>query len=408
MSAGLVVVGGGIAAIRTVESARAAGYTGAITIVGDEVHLPYERPPLSKQVLTGEFDPRVLFPRSEDDLAGLSADIRLGVKATNLDRARQVVSLDDGSDLAYETLVIATGARARPLPFEVPPGVHVVRTLDDCRAIAQRLSSRPRVAIVGAGFVGLEVAATARAMGSEVTLIEAGRVPLVRALGPVMGANCAALHERNGVRVRTHGRVMGFTSAASVTGVILEDETVPAELVVVGIGAMPNHEWLQGSGLELGDGVLCSANGQADSSGTIFCVGDVAAWWSSEQNTHVRQEHWSSAVEQAKFVGAAIAGATTPPYDYQPYFWSDQYGMKIQMLGTAEPDDTLTVIAGSAAQGKFLAIYSHGQRVTALLSFGLIRELVRARPLFDRRAPLSDFLELRERFADAHPAVPAI
>ncbi len=394
MSEKLLITGAGIAAIRVIEAARAAGYTGQITLVGAESHLPYERPPLSKQVLSGSWDERIIFPRTEDELNRLDVEFRLGVRAVSLDRELRQVSLDDGDVLSYDKLVIATGSRARELPFDHPPGVHTIRTLEDSLEIAAQLRTKPHVAVVGAGFIGLEVASTARAAGCEVTLIESGRVPLVRALGQTMGVHCAALHESNGVTVLTRGRVVGFTSDQRVTGVVLDDCVLPADLVVVGIGAIPNLEWLEGAGLRVNDGIECDSHGHADSSGTVFAVGDVASWWDGKLEAHVRHEHWTSASEQARHVGRLIAGESLAPHHSIPYFWSDQHGIKIQMAGTASAEDELVMLEGSLSTGRFVAAYTQGEQIRAILAFDSPRSFALQRGMLARGSTLS---EVRER-----------
>lgn len=393
----LVVVGAGIAGIRTVEAVRAAGFDGSVTLIGDEVHLPYERPPLSKQVLAGDWDERVVFPRTAGEISTLDVDLRLGTRAIGLDRDRMQVALDDGTAVGYDTLVIATGSRARRLPFDHPDGVYTIRTLDDSLAIAERLRSRPRVAVVGAGFIGLEVASTARAAGCEVTLIESGRVPLVRALGQTMGVHCAALHEANGVEVLTRGRVVGFTANDHVTGVVLDDGILATDLVVVGIGAIPNTGWLVGSGLRIRDGILCDQDGRADDTGTIYALGDVAAWRDPHTHHHRRQEHWTSASEQAAHLGRLINGQPTGNHRPVPYFWSDQHGIKIQMAGTAGEDDQLVVLEGSLPSGRFVAAYTTQGELNAILAFDSPRSFAQHRGLLTRGGTLADAHALANR-----------
>ncbi|GAB3615934.1 FAD/NAD(P)-binding oxidoreductase [Okibacterium endophyticum] len=404
MTERMVVVGGGVAAIRTIESARAAGFTGHITLVSDEGHPPYERPPLSKQVLTGNYDERILFPRSTAELEQLDVTYRLNTRAESLDRGRMAVRLHDGSDVYYDYLAIATGARARTLPFDHPPGVYTIRTIEDSLEISAELAYRPRVAVVGAGFIGLEVASTARALGCDVTLIESGRVPLVRALGQTMGVHCAALHESRGVNVLTRGRVVGFTSSDRVTGVVLDDGILPVDLVVVGIGAIPNVEWLYGSGLTIANGVLCDAGGRADESGRVFALGDVAAWWDPRTGRHVRHEHWTSAGDQANHIGKLIAGAEPPELVSPPYFWSDQHGVKIQMAGTASDTDDLTVLHGSLPEGRFLAAYSQDDVLTAILGFDAPRLVAQFRALLAHGGTLDDARQLAVKLAPAPPS----
>lgn len=402
----LVIVGAGIAGIRTAESARAAGYDGIVTLIGDEEHLPYERPPLSKQVLAGAWDKSAVFPRSPEEIAAANIDLRLGVRALALDRSRRQIKLNDGSTMGYDTLVIATGARARRLPFDQPDGVYTIRTLNDSLEIAEHLRSRPRVVVVGAGFIGLEVASTARAAGCQVTLIESGRVPLVRALGQTMGVHCAALHEANGVEVLTRGRVEGFTARdRAVTGVVLDVGVLPADLVVVGIGAIPNTEWLAGSGLRVDDGVLCDEDGRVDETGTIYALGDVAGWWDARVDRHRRHEHWTSASEQAAHVGRLIAGRDASTHQPIPYFWSDQHGIKIQMAGTAAEADDLILLEGSLASGRFVAAYTEGEQLNAVLAFDSPRSFAMHRGLLTRGGTLADAQDLAERNESARATV---
>ena len=404
MNERLVIVGGGVAGIRVVESARAAGFDGDITMICDEAHPPYERPPLSKQVLAGDYDERILFPRDSGELDALRIDMRLGIRAVALDRAGAAIELEDGERVLYDFLVIATGARARTLPFDHPAGVYTIRTIQDSLAISAELAGRPRVAVVGAGFIGLEVASTARALGCAVTLIESGRVPLVRALGQTMGVHCAALHESRGVNVLTRGRVVGFTANGRVTGVVLDDGVLPVDLVVVGIGAIPNVEWLEGSGLRLEDGVLCDEDGRADPSGRIYALGDVAAWWNPARRAHVRQEHWTSAGDQALHVGRLIAGEQVRPFATVPYFWSDQHGTKIQMAGVATDRDDLTVLHGSLPEGRFLATYSRDGDLTAILGFDSPRLVAHYRALLSRGGTLADARALADKLTPAREA----
>jgi NADPH-dependent 2,4-dienoyl-CoA reductase/sulfur reductase-like enzyme len=330
----VVVVGASLAGLRAAETVRNEGFDGTVTLVGAEPHLPYDRPPLSKKLLAGELEPERIRLRKDHEYAELGVTLRLGTRATALDLDRRRLTLDDGDNLAYDGLVIATGATPRRLPTQPEhlEGLFELRTLDDALALRAALEAGPeRVVVVGAGFIGSEVAATARQRGLDVTILEALPVPLERALGPSMGMACAALHADHGVEVRLSTGVVGFAGTDRIEGVHLSDgTTLEADVVVVGIGVVPNTAWLQTSGLELHDGVVCDATLAARDAEDVFAAGDAAAWpHPMADGGTIRIEHWTNAAEQ----GAAAArnllapAAERTPYEAVPYFWSDQkYG----------------------------------------------------------------------------------
>jgi 3-phenylpropionate/trans-cinnamate dioxygenase ferredoxin reductase subunit len=354
------------------------------------------RLPLSKAVLTGDYDRRALIPREEHGYTALNVTLRPGKTAAALNPGARQVTFTHGTSIGYDTLVIATGARARTLPLPALDGVRTIRTIQDSTTIAGKLAAKPRVAVIGAGFIGAEVASTANTLGCEVTILEAGTVPLRRALGPVMGHHCTTLHEANGITVLTGQTITGFTGDTHVRGVQTTDGVVPADLVAVGIGSIPNTEWLTGSGLAIDNGVLCDPTGHADQTGQIFAVGDVASWFDTETATHHRHEHWTSAIDQAKTVGRQLAGHPVERHDTQPYFWSDQHGVKIQMIGHAHPDDDIQILHGDTQTHKFLAAYHRDGAVTAVLAFNSPRLIARYRPLIIRRPSL----QATHEFAD--------
>lgn len=381
MNETLLVVGGGLAGVKTIEAARDAGHTGPIILATDENDLPYDRPPLSKETLS-TVTPTNTTLWTQDRYAEQSVDLRLGLKAATLDRDHKNVHFENATSIGYDKLVIATGARARLFPGADLPGIHTIRTLTDAQNIARELAKKPHVVIIGAGFIGAEVASTARQRGCEVTIIEAASVPLLRALGEEMGRHCISFHEKNGVSLLTDQKIQGFTGSTHVTGVITSSGTIQAGLVVVGIGSSPNTDWLQGSGLNIDNGVFCDENGHADNSGDVFCVGDVSAWLDPLLGTHQRHEHWTAATEQAKIVGQALAGLHPTSPLRVPYFWSDQHGTKIQMIGTAHPNDEIAVLYGSVGEGTFLVAYHQNSKVSALLAFGMPRLIARHRKNF--------------------------
>jgi NADPH-dependent 2,4-dienoyl-CoA reductase/sulfur reductase-like enzyme len=337
MTGGLVIVGASLSGLRTAEAARQAGFSGSITLIGAEGHLPYNRPPLSKEFLTRELPTEDLFLRSAEDLSRLGVDLRLGSPATGLDLADRIVHVG-GNAMPFGTLVIATGARARTLAVSAPSGVHTLRTLDDSLAVRDALTSVQSVAVVGAGFVGLEVAAAARRLGKEVHVVEALDVPLERIVGRTVGRLLGELHREQGVTVLTGDVVTSFRGSPAVNGLQLRGGSVlPADIVIIGIGTVPNTEWLDGSGLSLEPGVRCDTSGAATGATDVFAVGDVARWRAPGGDKHRGYEHWANAVGQAQIVGKRIADPDRPlPDQPVPFFWSDQFGHKIQMVGAID------------------------------------------------------------------------
>lgn len=332
----LVVVGGGLVAATVVRDLRRLAYDGPVEVVSDEMHRPYDRPPLSKQMLAGILTPAQLelLPADPGDTG---TTLRSGCAAVGLDVADQRVQLADGSAVGYDRLVIATGSRARRLP-SLPDldGVRYLRSLDDSLALAAALPGVSDMVIIGAGFVGLEVAAVARARGVAVTVVEAAPRPLTRVLGPEAGHLVTDLHARHGVRILCSAEVEGLVGSRAVEGVRLAGgEVIPADLVLVGVGAVPNVEWLEGSGLVVSDGVVCDDRGRT-SDPSVFAAGDVARWRNARTGEHVRVEQWQSATEQAGIVADALVGGDRR-WDAVPYFWSDQYDCKIQLCGRAGP-----------------------------------------------------------------------
>ena len=378
----MLVIGGGIAGLRVAESAREAGFDGTLTMVTDEPLLPYDRPPLSKGMLTGATAVELTTLRSEEGFAELEIDLIRGTEAVALDRKARRVDLADGRSIAYDTLVVATGSSARMLPFPAPDGVHTIRNMNDSLGLARELSAGRRLVVVGAGFLGAEVAASAQHLGLHVTLLEAGPLPLGRVMGPEVGAACLRLHERHGVQVRCGVSVVGFEGTEGVSGVRLASgATVPADIVVVAVGNRPNTDWLLSSGLTLADGIVCDDQGRAQPDGSIYAVGDVAAWFDPQAGRPIRREDWTSASEQARAVGQLVAGRNPEEHRRLPYFWSDQYGGKIQLLGTIT-HRALHVISGDLDQDKFVGVYLDEQdRVRGALALGEPRLLARCRPL---------------------------
>ncbi|MFI6340414.1 NAD(P)/FAD-dependent oxidoreductase [Streptomyces sp. NPDC050535] len=419
----VTVVGASLSGMYAARELRAQGFDGRLVIVGDEPHRPYDRPPLSKDFLTGRADEDQLALTDDEERAELDAEWLLGVRARGLDVRGRTVLLDDGRTVSTDGVVIATGAAARRLPGDDLAGVHTLRTLDDARALRAELTRGPRqVVVIGGGFIGAETASSCAALGHDVTVVEAAALPLVPQLGPDMAAVCAALHRRGGTGLvtgtgveslrgsgaaRTHrdstatshhgscagqGTAEGIASRRTVTGVRLTDgRTLPADVVIVGIGATPNTGWLAGSTLALRDGVLCD-DGCATGLPQVVAVGDVARVGGT------RAEHWTSATEQPRVaVHNLLAGRTVDTVRSLPYFWSDQYGARIQFAGRRDQADTVCITEGAIedgapAEGGFLARYERDGRTTAVLSVDRPRPFMRAR---------------RELARDASPVEPA-
>ncbi len=323
----VVIVGASAAGLTAAEALRRRGYDGTLTLIGDEPHLPYDRPPLSKQILAGTWQPQRVMLRDEQALAGLGAELLLGQAATGLDTAAQRVLLDGGGSVDYDALIIATGVRPRTLPGADLAGVHVLRTIDDALALRAGLRAGPEVVVVGAGFLGAEVAAAARQMGLNVTLADPLPVPMHRQVGARAGELIGQLHRDHGVTVRCGIGVSGFIEAAGrVAAVELADGSVlGADLVVVAVGAAPATGWLVGSGLPLGNGIECDARCQAAPG--IYAAGDVACWPSPLFGARMRLEHRMNATEQAIAVAGNLLG-DDQPFAPVPYFWTDQYDTK--------------------------------------------------------------------------------
>jgi NADPH-dependent 2,4-dienoyl-CoA reductase/sulfur reductase-like enzyme len=385
----LVIVGGGLAAVRTAEELRALDRDRRITVIAAEQHLPYDRPPLSKQVLRGEQD-NATFPA---DWSQLDVDLRRGARAAALHPAERTVLLDDGSTLDYDEVVLATGAQPRMLPGLAGAGVHVLRTLDDAQGLAEDIRRTHRLTVIGAGFIGCETAASARAMGADVTLVEVLPTPLARVLGPEVGRAVAELHEREGVTLLCGNPVLEARGEGGERELLLSDgTTVGAGVVLVALGVTPDTGWLAGSGVEVDDGVVCDATGRTSVEG-IWAAGDVARWWHPLYDRHVRLEHWTSAAAQGAAVGQDLAGQGKP-LDEVPYFWSDQYRNKLQMLGRPDADDEVTVLQVGPKADRLLAVYGRGGRVTGAFGIGAARWVMRMRPLLAEQASYGDALEL--------------
>jgi NADPH-dependent 2,4-dienoyl-CoA reductase/sulfur reductase-like enzyme len=380
----IVVVGGSLAGFRAVEELRHQGYDGRLTVIGAEPHLPYDRPPLSKQILSGkwELDRLALSPIGKE-IADLDVEWRLGVAAAGLDLGARAVELVDGTRVAFDGLLIATGATVRRLPGQPDlQGLHMLRTVDDCLALRADLDRTPaRVVVVGAGFIGAEVAATARQRGLDVTVLEALSTPLQRALGDEMGAVCAEIHRDNGVDLRLDTGVAGFDDdgGGRLTGVRLSDgTTVAADVAVVGVGVTPNTAWLDGSGLTIDNGVVCDETCLA--APDVAAAGDIARCPNRRFGEVMRVEHWENAQEQGAHAARRLLGHHDL-YTPVPWFWSDQYDRKIQLAGRSSADDEVRVVDGSVDERRFVAIYGRAGALVGVLGMNRPRVVMEYRQL---------------------------
>ncbi|MEU7301422.1 FAD-dependent oxidoreductase [Streptomyces sp. NPDC007206] len=367
----ITVVGASLAGLSTVRALRAQGYDGEIVVVGEERHAPYDRPPLSKDFLKGDLDAEALALGDADEYDDLDVHWLLGERAVRLDPAARTVTLAGGRHVRTEAVVIATGATARTLPgTDGLAGVHTLRTLDDAQALrAELLSGLPRVVVIGAGFIGAEVASTAHRLGLHVTVVEALDVPLERQLGRTMGRVCASLHSDHGVGLLCGTGVAGLLGDGRVTGVRLTDGRVlPADIVVAGVGVRPATDWLAGSGVEVDDGVVCDA-GCATTVPGVVAVGDVARCPHPFTGRHARIEHWSSATEQgATAARTLLSGVPAAAPATAPYFWSDQYQVRIQLAGHVAPGAEPEVVDGDLDSRCFTAVYRREDTPVAVLS----------------------------------------
>ncbi|MFC9996226.1 NAD(P)/FAD-dependent oxidoreductase [Nocardia sp. NPDC127526] len=377
----VLIVGAGLAGLRTAEELRRAGYEGELTLIGDEDRAPYDRPPLSKQFVRGETDDTTLRPA--EFFAEQRIGLRLGAAATGVDTTARRVTLSDGSAIGYDQLVIATGLRPRRIPgFPEARGVHVLRSHADAVRLRAELGTARRAVVVGAGFIGCELAASFRARGLDVALVEPQPTPLAAALGAEIGALVARLHLDEGVDLRCGTGVEALlTENDTVRGVRLSDGTdLEADLVVIGVGSIPVTDWLADSGIPLaapaaGGGILTDETGRTSIPG-VWAVGDVAAWL-LDTGRNKRVEHWTNAGEQARLLACALLGMAAPAAVQVPYVWSDQYDMKIQVLGTPSRADEVRIVEDKGR--KFLAHCYRAGTLVAVVGAGMTGKVMKMR-----------------------------
>jgi 3-phenylpropionate/trans-cinnamate dioxygenase ferredoxin reductase subunit len=404
----IVVVGASLAGLSAAHSMRSAGYEGELVVLDASDELPVDRPPLSKQVLSGEWDlARAQQPMARH-LGELGLDLRLSSAAAGFDADRREVRLADGSRIEAAGAVLATGAVPRRLPGPARPGLHVLRSGADARGLRAGIEGRPsRVVVVGAGFIGAEVAATCRGLGLEVTMVEAGEAPLVRALPIEVGRFVAELHRRHGVDLRLGTGISEVVGGEGdrVRSVRLDDGTdLDCDLVVLGIGVAPSVSWLESSGIPVleaskGGGVRCDASLRAAPG--VVAAGDLAAWPNPAFDGELmRVEHWESAIDQGAHAGRRLLAELDecpmpdPTYASLPWFWSDQYDAKIQMVGRAGPDDEVVVVDGRIDGERFVALLRRGDECRAVIGVNRPRLVMQARMRMVESRRWTDVVEL--------------
>ena len=383
-----MIVGGGLAAARTAEQLRRAEYTGAITIVSDENHLPYDRPPLSKEVLRAETDDVTLKPA--EFYADNDITVLLGNGARSVDTVAKSLTLADGTTLGYDELVIATGLVPKRIPsFPDLPGIHVLRSLDESRALRSEARDATRAVVVGAGFIGCEVAASLRTLDVDVTLVEPQPAPLASVLGEQIGGLITRLHQAEGIDVRCGVGVAEVSGDDRVRKVTLTDGSeLDADLVIVGIGSKPATDWLEDSGITIDNGVVCDEVGRTTAP-HVWAIGDVASWLDVVAG-QVRVEHWSNVADQARAMVPAMLGHEASAAVTVPYFWSDQYDVKIQCLGEPEATDTVHIVEDDGR--KFLAYYERDGVVVGVVGGGMPGKVMKTRAKIAAGAPIGDVL----------------
>ncbi|WP_424809696.1 NAD(P)/FAD-dependent oxidoreductase [Rhodococcus sp. 27YEA15] len=385
----VVIVGAGLSGLRVAEELRKAGFEGDVVLAGAETHLPYDRPPLSKDVIRTDKTETTLRPAEFFDDNAI--ELRLGSAATALDTTAKSVSFADGSQLGYDELIVATGLTPRRIGgLPELSSVHVLRSIEDALALRADLAPGKRALIVGAGFIGCELAASMRALGVEVILVEPQPTPLASVLGETVGALVERLHREEGVDVRTGTGLRTLSGDGVVSAATLDDGSeIEVDVVAIGVGSTPVTAWLDGSGVEIGNGVLCDGFGRT-SAPHVWATGDVAAWQIGDARKRV--EHWSNAGDQAKILAGAITGTGDPDAPAQvPYFWSDQYDVKIQALGTVSPTDTVHVIKDDGR--KFVAYYEREGILAAVVGGGSAGAVMKMRAKIAAGTSITDVVE---------------
>ncbi len=384
----IVIVGGGLAAAHAVESLRDQEYAGRLTLVCREPHAPYERPPLSKGYLAGKDDRDAAFPHDAGWYRDNDVTLKLGSAAVDLRLADRVVVLDDGTSLGYDRLLLATGASPRTLQL---PGIEkalTLRTIDDSERLRDSFQEGRRIAIIGGGWIGLEVAATAHQAGMEAVVLEAGGRPLGHLLGPAVADHVAAVHARNGVEIRTGVQVEAVVDG----GVQTADGMVAADLVLLAVGATPTSGLAESAGLDVDNGVLVDERLQS-SDPHVYAAGDVANAHNTALGQRLRVEHWDNAIRQGKLAGRTMLGVDGA-YDWQPYFFTDQFDFSMEYVGRNAPDDEV-VLRGDVGGGEYVAWWLRDGVVTAGMNVNVWDVNDRIRELIGKAVDPADLTDLR-------------
>lgn len=372
----IVIVGASAAGLSCAEELRRGGFDGAVTMIGDEPHPPYDRPPLSKQFAAGDWEVGRCALRPEPHLEKLNLDWRLGVGAVRLDRTARTVVLADGARLRYDGLVIATGVSARRIPGCDPGArVHYLRSLDDAIRLRDALAAAASAVVVGAGVLGCELAATAASRGLGVTLVEPLPVPMLRQVGPAVGAKFAELHVSRGIRVRTG---IGVVQVKDNEVTLTDGTVLTADLVIVSAGSVPNTRWLAGCGLDLSDGVGCDEFLRAGGDDHVVAAGDVASWYHAGLGRRIRVEHRTNAAEQGLAAARSLLGRRTP-FTPVPFFWSDQHAVRLQVLGLPTTTAELEIVSGSIDSDRFAGLYREGGMTVAAVTWNMPAQTRRLR-----------------------------
>lgn len=404
----VVIVGASLAGLNAAETLRAEGFEGEIALIGDEPHAPYDRPPLSKQLLTGEWDPERILLRSADEIAELGLEVRRGSRAVSLDLTSRVVTLDNGEQVPFDGLIIATGADPVSLAgADALDGVYTLRNQVDALRIRSEFEvaaeSGGQIVVIGAGFIGAEVASSARACGLDVTLVEALEAPMIGPLGPELAAWAIRLHADAGVDLRMRTKLEQLIGDSRIEAVELDNgETIPAAAVVIGIGVRPAVGWLEESGLSIGDGVICDQFCRA--APMVYAAGDICRWPNGlfshfsyhQPNRTMRIEHWTNAIEQGMAAAQNLLrearGEPLEPFTPVPYFWSDQHGKSIMASGITSPRDEVVVAHGVLGERRFVALYGLRGRLSGVVAVGWPRMLRRYQGMIREQVSWEDAL----------------
>ena len=386
----ILIVGASVAGLRTAQALRSGGFEGSISLLGEEIHHPYDKPPITKAMLEASGDGARIPLLSDQALTALNVDLHLGVRAVALDPRSRIVTTDAGRQLAYEHLVIATGVVPRTLgAMGTLAGVHTMRTADDAERLRAALLNAEHVVTIGGGFIGAEFATAARAYGRQVTVVEAQHIPMAHIVGSEVGALLSEMHANNGVELLTGAAFSRFEGRQQVSAVVLEDgRSLPADLVVVGIGTHPATEWLAASGLPISDGVECDEQLRVIGFPEIHAAGDVARWPHPFYGTSVRIEHWTNANDHGAVVAASILGHPIPATPV-PYVWSDQYGHRIQIVG--RPNAGELALKLGHAENQLAALYADAAGyLIGAVTVDDPRLLLRCRKAMSKRARVDE------------------